>query len=126
VKWFLHLSPPVTIFCGAPGVVTIARQPVDINLNFNSFCQQHTQYDTSHSAVILYIRARGGKGGGVLSTRIFYRARICKRFWSLGIDSEELIPPAYVAWRAGPTNRDVVSDRQTLNICLRPHAIAVL
>ncbi len=33
------------------------------------------------------------------------RARICKRLWSPGIDSEESIPPAYVAWRAGTTNR---------------------
>ena len=29
-----------------------------------------------------------------------YRARICKRLWSPGIDSEDSIPPAYVAWRA--------------------------
>jgi hypothetical protein len=28
-------------------------------------------------------------------------ARICKRLWSPGIDSEESIPPAYVAGRAG-------------------------
>jgi hypothetical protein len=29
------------------------------------------------------------------------RARIFKRLWRPGIDSEELIPPAYAAWRAG-------------------------
>jgi hypothetical protein len=29
------------------------------------------------------------------------RARICKRLWSPGIDSEESISLAYVAWRAG-------------------------
>ncbi len=29
------------------------------------------------------------------------RARIFKRLWSPGIDAKELIPPAYVAWRAG-------------------------
>ncbi len=29
------------------------------------------------------------------------RARIFKRLWSPGIDSQELIPPAYLAWRAG-------------------------
>jgi hypothetical protein len=29
-----------------------------------------------------------------------YRARICKRLWSPRIDSEDSIPPAYVAWRA--------------------------
>jgi hypothetical protein len=28
------------------------------------------------------------------------RARICKRLWSPGIDFEESISPAYVAWRA--------------------------
>jgi hypothetical protein len=28
------------------------------------------------------------------------RARIFKRLWSPGINSKELIPPAYVAWRA--------------------------
>jgi hypothetical protein len=32
---------------------------------------------------------------------ILYRARIFKLLWSPGIDSKELIPPAYVAWRAG-------------------------
>jgi hypothetical protein len=43
------------------------------------------------------------------------RARICKRLWSPGIDSEETIPPAYVAWRAGTTNRVVVPARQDEN-----------
>ncbi len=33
------------------------------------------------------------------------RARICKCLWSPGIDSEESISPAYVAWRASTTNR---------------------
>ncbi len=42
-------------------------------------------------------------------------ARICKRLWSPGIDSEESIPPACVAWRAGTTNRVVVSARQDGN-----------
>jgi hypothetical protein len=32
---------------------------------------------------------------------ILLRARIFKRLWSPGIDSKELIPPAYVAWRTG-------------------------
>ncbi len=35
-------------------------------------------------------------------------ARIWKRLWSPGIDSEESIQPVYVAWRAGTTNRVVV------------------
>jgi hypothetical protein len=36
---------------------------------------------------------------------IVFRARICKCLWSPGIDSEESISPAYVAWRASTTNR---------------------
>jgi hypothetical protein len=44
-----------------------------------------------------------------------YRARICKRLWRPGIDAEESIPPAYVAWRAGTTNRVVVPARQAGN-----------
>jgi hypothetical protein len=46
--------------------------------------------------------------GGILHQVTFYyltqkhtRARIFKRLWSLGINSKERIPPAYVAWRAG-------------------------
>jgi hypothetical protein len=34
--------------------------------------------------------------------------RICKRLRSPGIDSEESIPPAFVAWWAGKPKRDVV------------------
>ncbi len=43
------------------------------------------------------------------------RAHICKRFRRPGIDSEDSIPPAYVVWRAGTTNRVVVSARQAGN-----------
>jgi hypothetical protein len=32
------------------------------------------------------------------------RARICKSLWSPGVDSEESISPAHVAWRASTTN----------------------
>jgi hypothetical protein len=39
-------------------------------------------------------------------------ARVCKRFRSPGIGSKESIPPAYVAWRAGKTNRVTVPARQ--------------
>jgi hypothetical protein len=46
------------------------------------------------------------------------RARICKCLWSLGIDSEESISPAYVAWRVGTTIRVVVMARQDGNRCL--------
>jgi hypothetical protein len=43
------------------------------------------------------------------------RARICRRLWRPGIDSEDSIPPVYVAWRAGTTNRVVVPARQAGN-----------
>jgi hypothetical protein len=43
------------------------------------------------------------------------RARICKRFRSPGIDSKESIPPAYVAWRAGTSNRIIVPAHQARN-----------
>jgi hypothetical protein len=43
------------------------------------------------------------------------RARSCKRLWSPGIDSEESISPAYVAWGAGTTNRIVVPASQAGN-----------
>ncbi len=33
------------------------------------------------------------------------RAGICKCLWSPGLDSEESISPAYVAWRVSTTNR---------------------
>jgi len=45
-------------------------------------------------------------------TRNVTWARICKRLWSPGIDSRESILPAYVAWRAGATNRVVVPALQ--------------
>ncbi len=58
-------------------------------------------------------------GGPVRQVYLMYRpptrARICKRLRSPGIDSEESITPAYVAWRAGTTNRDVVPARQAGN-----------
>ncbi len=51
-----------------------------------------------------------------LTASIFFiRARICKRLRSLGIDSEESISPAYVAWWSGTTNRVVVPARQAGN-----------
>ncbi len=43
------------------------------------------------------------------------RARICKRLWSPGVDSEGSILPAHVAWRAGTTNRVVVLARHAGN-----------
>ncbi len=49
---------------------------------------------------------------GIGLTNRLARARLCKRLWSPGIDTEETIPPAYVAWQAGTTNRVVVPARQ--------------
>jgi hypothetical protein len=41
--------------------------------------------------------------------------RICKRFTSTGIDCKESIPPAYVSWRAGTSNRVVAPAVQAGN-----------
>ncbi len=45
----------------------------------------------------------------------FSWARICKRLWSPGIDSEDSIPQAFVTWRADTTNMVVVPARQARN-----------
>jgi hypothetical protein len=50
-----------------------------------------------------------------IKSNLEFRARICKRLWSPGIDSEESTPPAYVAWRAGTTNRVVIPACQAGN-----------
>jgi hypothetical protein len=52
---------------------------------------------------------------GITAHNMRSRARICKRFWSPGIDSDGPIPPAYVAWRAGTTNSVVVQARHAEN-----------
>ena len=44
-----------------------------------------------------------------------YRAPILKLLWSPEIDSKESIPPAYVAWRAGTSNKVVAPARQAGN-----------
>ncbi len=54
-------------------------------------------------------------GNGFTNANLRPRARICKRLRRPGIDSEVLIPPAYVARRAGTTNRVVVPARQAGN-----------
>jgi hypothetical protein len=43
------------------------------------------------------------------------RARIFKCLRSPGINSKESIPPAYVAWRAGISNKGIVPARQAGN-----------
>jgi hypothetical protein len=53
--------------------------------------------------------------GSEASCTLPTRARISKRLWSPGIDSEGSIPSAYVAWRAGTTNRVVLPARQSGN-----------
>jgi hypothetical protein len=55
---------------------------------------------------LLWSRGIDSKPGGIDSL-----ARVCKRLKSQGIDSEESIPPACVAWRAGTTNRVVEPAR---------------
>jgi len=58
---------------------------------------------------------RGGELGeklrGIPNQVWLSRARICKRLWSPGIDSEESIPLVYVAWRGSTTKKVVVSGR---------------
>jgi hypothetical protein len=49
------------------------------------------------------------------ANRILSRARVCKRLRRPGIDSEDSIPPAYVEWRAGTTNRVIIPTRQARN-----------
>jgi hypothetical protein len=50
-------------------------------------------------------------------TVCIYCARIFKRLWSPGINSKELIPPAYVAWWAGARARSLISVLQkSLNV----------
>jgi hypothetical protein len=41
------------------------------------------------------------RGTGAAALKYSSSASISKRLWSPGIDSKELITPAYVAWRAG-------------------------
>jgi hypothetical protein len=50
----------------------------------------------------------------VKSTPEPLRAHICKRLRRPGIDSEDSIPPAYVGWRVGTTNRVVVHGNRFL------------
>jgi hypothetical protein len=50
-----------------------------------------------------------------MPTKTVCRSRICKRLMSPGFNSKESIPPAYVAWRAGTSNRVVVPARRAGN-----------
>jgi hypothetical protein len=47
-----------------------------------------------------------------LPGREYFRARICERFRSPGIDSKETISPTYVAWRPGTITLFVFLVRQ--------------
>jgi hypothetical protein len=57
----------------------------------------------------------GWKSGQTTFVLQWDRDRICKRLWSPGIDFEESMPLAYVAWRAGTTYTVVVPVRQAWN-----------
>jgi hypothetical protein len=68
---------------------------------------QHTQNHAEKLAKATHCKA-GPHRIGIHNTRV----RICKRLWNPEIDSEESIQLAYVAWRAGTTNRVVVPARR--------------
>jgi hypothetical protein len=70
-----------------------------------------TDTDTYFSSEIFKLLRRPGIDSANLRSLSPY----CKRLRSLGIDSEGSIPPAYVAWQAGTTNRVVVPARQAGN-----------
>jgi hypothetical protein len=53
------------------------------------------------SIIMLYQILGPSVFAGKSSPQFSIRARIFKLAWGPGIDSNELIPPAYVAWRAG-------------------------
>jgi hypothetical protein len=70
----------------------------------------------SASVFLLLVHGTASKPQyGQVSIETETRVRICKRLRSPGIDSEELILPAYVALRAGTTKRVVVPARQAGN-----------
>ncbi len=83
-------------------------------------------YDRNNSITLnvnfLFLVVPDRLDGGLFCTflRCDVRARICKRIRSTGIDSKESIPPTYVAWRAGTSNRVVVLARQAGNRFLGP------
>ncbi len=87
--------------------VAIFSHPKNKEKNSNIFLMQ-----------VLYRKARAGKKccvtgvPGIRYLALLFRARICKRLWSPGIDSEESTPPGYVVWQAGTTNRVAVPARQ--------------
>ncbi len=113
------LNKPGSVHCvGNFSPAVGARNQVGIGLSYwpASLCSLTTQSQTWFLESILrpivglkfstpdYTGC--GEGGGMMaSSDTTSRARICKRLWSPGIDSEESISPAYVAWRASTTNR---------------------
>ncbi len=68
-----------------------------------------------HFCGVQYVRRKSTVVYLLPIQRVFYRVRICKRLWSPGIDFEESISLAYVAWRAGTPNRVAVPSRQVGN-----------
>ncbi len=65
------------------------------------------------AGIFKLFRSSGIDSKGLIPPVNVARARICKRLWSPGIDSEESTPPGYVVWRAGTTNRVAVPARQS-------------
>ncbi len=63
-----------------------------------------------HFMPVLCIRSETGRIQYKWALQIW--ARICKRLKIPGIDSNESIPPAYVAWWAGKITPFVVPARQ--------------
>ena len=74
--------------------------------------------DATHYSILqcdATVQASPGNGQEIWRYTEQSRARICKRLRSQGKDSEESIPPAYVACQGGTTNRIVVTARQAGN-----------
>jgi hypothetical protein len=77
-----------------------------INLDF--LLQITSSWLMGHVGVGANICGIGNSTAPARQHKNWSRARISKRLWSPGIDSDGPIPPAYVAWRAGTSNRVVV------------------
>jgi len=79
------------------------------------YCERVHCWKISPPEVRINKTVTAGSGKGVTVRYTLYRARICKRLRSPGIDSKESIPPAYVAWRAGTSKSVVVPACQAGN-----------
>jgi hypothetical protein len=75
---------------------------------------EKNELDRSSSSFFMLLSRRINSKEPILLANVAW-ARIFKRLRSPGIDSEELIPPTYVTWRANATSRVVVMVRQAGN-----------